>query len=88
MGKLLQGTLKLEIKSVRNTGSGTDRYNAVVISTGESVSVKFINHGKDPHLFVGKAGTFDGYHNDIQTDPKKRINTSRSHGNFPNPFID
>lgn len=88
MGKLLVGEMTLKIVSVRNKGSDTDRYRAVDVSSGESVSVKFKNHGKDPHIFVGKTGTFDGNNNDIQTEPQKYIDTSRPHGHFHNPFFE
>jgi hypothetical protein len=87
MGELLHGTMKLKIESVRNTRRDTDRYNATEISSGRKVSVRFKNHGKDPHTFVGKTGVFDGDDNDIQTDPQQRIDQKRSHGSFNNPFI-
>jgi hypothetical protein len=87
MGKLLVGEMTLKIVSVRNTGSGTDRYKAVDVSSGESVSVKFKNHGKDPHIYIGETGTFDGCNNDVQTEPQRCIDTSRPHGHFHNPFF-
>jgi hypothetical protein len=88
MGRLLHGTFKLKIVSIRNVGYGdTDRYNAIIISTGENVSVKFKNMDKDLNLFVGKIGVFDGDNNDIQTDPKHRIDLSRPRESFDNPFI-
>jgi len=88
MGKLLHGKFELKINSLRNGGYGeTDRYNAVIVSTGEDVSVKFLNHGKDPAIFVGKTAIFDGDDNDIQTDPKEQINLSRPKKGFYNPLI-
>ena len=89
MGKLLHGKFKLKITSIRNVGFGdTDRYNAVIVSTGENVSVKFLNHGKDPSVFVHETAIFDGDDNDIQTNPKERIDESRQKQGFHNPIIE
>jgi len=87
MGVLLHGRMKLKIESVRNTRRKTDRYNAVDTSSGKRVSVRFKNHGNDPHIFVGKTGVFDGDDNDIQTDPEHRIDSSRPREGFNNPFL-
>jgi hypothetical protein len=87
MGELLHGQFKLRIESVRNRRDITDRYNAVIISVGERVSVKFKNHGKDPQSFVGKIGIFDGDRNDIQLEPTENIDESRAWQSFENPFI-
>ena len=90
MGNLLHGTFELEIKSVRNTRKHTDRYNAIIVPTGQEVSVKFANHGTDPNIYVGKTAFFDGDTNDIQDNPRMYINSERDGRDpqtFLNPFI-
>ena len=89
MGNLLHGRFELKIKSVRNKGKHTDRYNAIIVATGQEVSVKFANNGTDPIRYVGKTAFFDGDTNDIQDNPRMKINSerdSRDPETFINPF--
>jgi hypothetical protein len=86
MGNLLHGKFELRITSIRNRGKHTDRYKAVIISTGQEVSVKFVNHDTDPYVFVGKTAFFDGNANDIQDNPHMYINPERD-GRDPNTFV-
>ena len=77
MGNLLHREFELKIKSVRNTREHTDRYNAIIVPTGQEVSVKFANHGTNPNIYVGKTAFFDGDTNDIQDNPRMNINPER-----------
>ena len=86
MGNLLYGEFELKITSVRNTREHTDRYNAIIVPTGQEVSVKFANHGTDPDIYVGKTALFNGDTNDIQDNPRMNINPERD-GRDPKTFI-
>ena len=96
MGNFVVGKFELEILQVKNTGDSTDRYYARVINAPESsnvkqgdrVTVKFSNHNKDPNIFVGQTGIFDGDDNDIQDNPYENIALNRpGRSIFKNPFV-
>jgi 5-methylcytosine-specific restriction endonuclease McrBC GTP-binding regulatory subunit McrB len=105
MGEFIYGTIKLRILNTHDSDKDLERYIAEVIeviapnpkngeiqvASGEKVTVKFRNEGKQPEEYFEQTAIFDGQSNDIQNKPDESIQQPRTKHypiTFNNPFTE